>query len=265
MNAAMPLPLDVKLMNLTTSLLVGGLALAAVLAGLWWAARNPAFAIARITVGGDTAHNSAATLRASVMPRLSGNFFTLDLSGAQSAFQSAPWVRKAVVRREFPDQLQVTLQEHVPVAHWGEGDAHLVNSYGEVFDPAGREPEGVDLPRLTGPEGQSTLVLDMYRQLAPLVAPLDAKVAALALQSRGNWRVDLDRGAQIELGTGDATELAARLRQFVATAKDVAARHQRTVDSIEAADLRHVGGYALRLRGVSTVRVESGGQPPARR
>jgi len=45
----------------------------------------------------------------------------------------------------------------------------------------------------------------------------------------------------------------------------VAARHQRPVAAIEAADLRHVGGYALRLRGVSTVRAEAAGQPAARR
>ena len=36
------------------------------------------------------------------------------------------------------------------------------------------------------------------------------------------------------------------------------------VEAIEAADLRHVGGYALRLRGVSTVRVEQPAPTPAR-
>ena len=50
----------------------------------------------------------------------------------------------------------------------------------------------------------------------------------------------------------------------MATVEEVAARHQRTVDSVEAADLRHVGGYALRLRGVSTVRVAPPGQPAKR-
>ena len=69
------------------------------------------------------------------------------------------------------------------------------------------------------------------------------------------YRIDLSpygmrASTVIELGYGPAPELAARLKQFVATVEEVAARHQRTVDSVEAADLRHVGGYALRLRGV---------------
>ena len=257
MTNALPVPVDVKLMNLTASLLVTGLLLGCVAAGLWWVLRNPAFAIRQIVVAGDTVHNSAASLRAAVVPRLAGNFFTLDLAAAQGAFQSAPWVRKAVVQREFPGRLNDTLQEHVAAAHWGDDDTHLVNSHGEVFEAAGgNDLDERRLPVLSGPEGQSAQVLAMYRLLDPLVAPLGTEIAELALLARGNWQAELANGAAIELGHGESAELAARLTQFVATVKEVAARHQRGVDAVEAADLRHAGGYALRLRGVSTVRPE---------
>lgn len=263
MTNSLPVPVDVRLMNVTTSLLVTGLVLACLAAGLWWVLRNPAFAIRQIMVSGDTTHNSATSLRAAVAPRLAGNFFTLDLSAAQSAFQSAPWVRQAVVQREFPGRLNVTLQEHVAVAHWGEDETHLVNSFGEVFEAAGgNDLDERDLPVLAGPQGQSMQVLAMYRALNPLVAPLDTQLAQLVLRARGNWQAELDNGAVIELGHGEPRALAARLTQFVGTVKEVAARHQRGVDAVEAADLRHAGGYALRLRGVSTVRPDA---PPATR
>ena len=266
MSHSLPLPVDVRLMNLTTSLLVGALLLGCVAAGLWWALRNPAFAIAQITVDGDTAHNSPASLRASVAPKLAGNFFTMDLAAAQAAFRSAPWVRRATVRREFPDRLDVTLQEHVPVARWGAGDDRMVNTHGEVFEaPGGEADEG--MPTLTGPDVQAAELLAMYQRLNPLLAPLGTRIDELALQPRGDWRADLAQGAVIELGHGSAEELAARLTQFVATVKEVAARHQRAVDAIETADLRHPGGYALRLRGVSTVRADAANppKPPIRR
>ncbi|MDO5691566.1 MAG: cell division protein FtsQ/DivIB [Pseudomonadota bacterium] len=266
MTNSLPVPVDVRLMNLTASLLVAGLVLACVAAGLWWVLRNPAFAIRQIVVAGDTTHNSAASLRATVAPRLAGNFFTLDLAAAQSAFQSAPWVRKAVVRREFPGRLSVTLQEHTAVARWGQGDTHLVNSHGEVFEaPGGNDPGDEALPALQGPDGQAAQVLDMHRQLNPLVAPLDTDITQLALQARGNWRAELGSGAVVELGHGSERELAARLRQFAATVKEVAARHQRGVEAVEAADLRHPGGYALRLRGVTTVRPDPQAAPAQRR
>ncbi len=258
MTNSMPVPMDVRLMNVTTSLLVTGLVLACVAAGLWWMLRHPAFAIRQITVTGDTTHNSAASLRASVAPRLSGNFFTLDLDSAQAAFQSAPWVRKAVVQREFPGRLNVVLQEHVAVARWGQDDTQLVNNFGEVFEAGGGDDLGEQaLPVLIGPEDQAEQLLAMHQRLIPLLVALDAELAQLALQSRGNWQARLDSGAVIELGHGEPAALAARLAQFVGTVKEVAARHQRPVEAVESADLRHPGGYALRLRGVSTVRPDA--------
>lgn len=257
-------PVDVRLMNLTTSLLVTTLVLGCIAAGLWWALRHPAFAFGHITVDGDTAHNSAASLRASVLPRLQGNFFTMDLAAAQAAFQSAPWVRRATVQREFPNRLHVTLQEHVPVAFWGQGDSHMINRQGEVFEAGGDGVGEEPMPTLIGPEGQAAEVLAMHRELEPVLAPLGTPLAELALQSRGNWRAELGQGAVIELGYGTAPELAARLRQFVGTVQEVAARHQRPVEAVEAADLRHVGGYALRLRGVSTVRAAPSARPGQR-
>ncbi len=265
MTAILSVPVDVKLMNLTTSLLVTALALGGLALGVWWFVRQPAFAIRQITVDGDTTHNSAAVLRASALPRLAGTFFTLDLSAAQAAFQSAPWVRRAAVRREFPNRLHVTLEEHVPVARWGDDDARLVNSFGEVFDAGSGDAEDDDLPTLIGPDGRAPELLAMYRQLEPLAARLGTGLDEVALQARGNWRVELASGAAVELGQGAPDELAARFGQFVATVKEVAARHQRPVDAIESADLRHVGGYALRLRGVSTVRAEAPNRPAAQR
>ncbi|MCL1960946.1 MAG: cell division protein FtsQ/DivIB, partial [Desulfovibrionaceae bacterium] len=220
MTRALPMPVDIRLMNLTASLLIAALALGGVAAGLWWFVRHPAFAIRQITVDGDTAHNSAASLRASVAPRLTGTFFTMDLAAAQTAFQSAPWVRRAVVRREFPSRLHVTLQEYAPVARWGEDDARMIDGSGQVFEASG----GADgqWPMLTGPDGHAHEVLDMYRLLAPLLAPLGARLSGLDLLARGNWRATLDTGATVELGQGAPAELAARLRQFAATAKEVA-------------------------------------------
>ena len=113
---------------------------------------------------------------------------------------------------------------------------------------------------LIGPDGQAAQVLAMHRLLDPLVRPLDRRIAQLQLQSRGHWRAEMDQGGVIELGQGAPEELAARLTQFVGTVREVAARHQRAVDALESADLRHAGGYALRLRGVSTMRADGAAQ-----
>ena len=135
MNSALQQPFDVKLMNVTATVIFAAAGVVLLAALLWWLVRNPAFSIGGITVHGEVTHTNAVTLRANVAPRLAGNFFTVSLDGAREAFESVPWVRKAVVRREFPNRLRVRLEEHQAVALWGsDGDARLLNNFGEVFE-----------------------------------------------------------------------------------------------------------------------------------
>ncbi len=256
--AAQPLPVDVRLMNVAASLLYAAVAVALAAAAFGWAARHPLFALSRIVVEGDVTHNSAATLRANVAPRLSGNFFTVDLAQARKAFEDIPWVRRAVVRREFPNVLRVSLQEHQPVAYWGaEGGSTLVNSFGEVFEANVGAVEGDFLPRLAGPEAQAAQVVATWRAIAPMLQNLDLQIESLTLTGRGSWQVVLDTGGRLELGRGRTEDVVQRTQQFVQTLTQAAARYGRRPEALVSADLRHSDGYAIRLRGVSTVSADA--------
>jgi cell division protein FtsQ len=253
MNATMPAPFDVKLMNIAANAMFAlGIALL-VAAGAWWAVRNPVFAIAGITVQGEVTHNSAPMLRANVAPQLAGNFFTINLAAARRAFETVPWVRQAIVKREFPNRLRVVLQEHHAVALWGsESDPKLLGDKGEVFEANVGDVEQDDLPHLAGPDDQADQVLAMYRTIKPLFEPLDLAVGSLTLTPRGNWQVELDNGAVLELGHGTPAEVTARTQRFVQTVTQVASRYGRTPEALVSADLRYGEGYALKLRGVAT-------------
>ena len=134
MNKSAPIPWDIRIMNITSGLLLTVLLCLSLGVSGWWILRHQMFAIKEISVYGDVSHHNEVTLRANVMPQLSGNFFTLSLRQAQLAFEGMPWVRKAVVRREFPNRLRVRLEEHQPVALWGANtDTHMVNQVGQVF------------------------------------------------------------------------------------------------------------------------------------
>ncbi|MES1163386.1 MAG: cell division protein FtsQ/DivIB, partial [Rhizobacter sp.] len=100
---------------------------------------------------------------------------------------------------------------------------------------------------------QAGQVLGMYRVLAPLFQPYDLAIDELTLTGRGSWRAQLDTGAVLELGRGQGDEVVARTERFLRTVKPVASQYGRTVAAVEGADLRHNEGYALRLRGVTTV------------
>lgn len=248
---AMPLPLDVRLMDRLAHVLA--LLFGVLLLGLVgkWLVSQPAFTLEAIRIDNELQHNNPVTLRANVAHTLTGNFFTLDLVQTRKAFEAVPWVRLAEVRREFPDRLRVKLVEHEAVAFWGtEVGSRLINTEGEVFEVNEGDVEAEDLPRLHGPKAQASEVLKAYRLLAPLFDSLDAPLVQLELTGRGSWRARLESGAMLELGVGHIDVIEQRTRRFLATVSQSSSRFGR---NIESADLRYPNGYALRLRGVTTV------------
>ena len=240
-------------MNSAATTVYAGVALGAMLAlGLWlW--RAPLLPIRSIQLEGDMLRNSVPTLRANAAPRLAGNFFSVDLQASRLAFEAVPWVRRAVVRRVWPDRLVVQLEEHRAAALWQGSDEdaepeRLVNQQGEVFDANVGDVQDDGLPTLSGPDGSAAQMLALVQRLQPLLARLDMNTSHLRLSSRGSWRVELDSGATIELGRGSEAELMARAERFVGTYGEATGRWRAP---LQHADLRHSDGYAIRLRGVT--------------
>jgi cell division protein FtsQ len=248
---AVALPGDIALMNVTAAVfaVIGAVLVVATL--LLAVVRQPVFALRAIRIEGDVSRNSLSTIRANAAPRLAGNFFTLDLAAGRRAFESVPWVRRAVINRVWPNRLLVHLEEHKAVALWnGEGGGErLVNSFGEVFEANVGDVEDDGLPSLQGPDGTSAHVLALHGRLVPVFAAMDARVDTLELSARGSWRAELDSGAEIQLGRGSDDEVVERAQRFVGTLPQVTARYRRP---LESADLRHRDGYAVRLKGITT-------------
>ena len=109
-------PMDARLMNGVAALVVAVALLAIAWQAVKWATRSPVFTVSAIQLDAALDKASLAGVRATALPRLSGNFFSIDLDAARAAFEQVPWVRRAVVRRVWPNRLAVTLEEHEAAA-----------------------------------------------------------------------------------------------------------------------------------------------------
>lgn len=250
------MPQDIRWMNAATAALAVVAVLLVLAAGFSVISRQPYFVIHKLSIDGEMQRNNMATVRANVVPRVEGSFFMVDLARAKAVFESVPWVRQALVRRVWPNELRVTLEEHKPAAYWRheDRDDQLVNQQGEVFDANLGDVEDDPLPTLQAPAnasaGQARLMLTMLRKLQPVLVPLDSSIDTLKLTDRGSWTVKLDNDAVIELGRGETEELVARAERFVRTLPQL---RQQYSEPLAYADLRYPHGYAVRLKGLSTV------------
>lgn len=217
-----------------------GLVLAGILGWVWSTLTDPrVLPIKNIQVQGAFAHVDAATVRAAVVPFITGNFLTVDVRRVQRAVQALPWVRYAVVRRTWPDAVHIAVAEQVAVAKWGE-DA-LVNDAGEIFSPP-RSSFPADMATLQGPEGSGEVVVTALHDMNGMLAPLGLHIERLVLDERRAWSLVLDNGIQVILGRGDGY---GRLLKFVRFYRR--AFHDRAT-KVAKVDLRYSNGFAVRWK-----------------
>lgn len=244
---------DVRMLNAITSTLLGVLVLALTASGLWWVAQRPMFSlkVIRIEGVGETPlrHVNTSTVRTTALPRIKGNFFTADLDAVRLAFEAVPWVRKASVRREWPDQLIVTIEEHRPLGTWGE-DGRLLSMKGDVFtvNLAEAEEDG-ELLEFAGPEGSEKDMAVRYRELRDWFQPIGLVPESVQLSGRYAWTVKLNNGMTVELGREQSnTTLKERVELLIGIYPQLVARLQ---DRIESVDMRYPNGFALKAQGLA--------------
>ena len=122
-----------QLMNAVSDLLLVAAAAALLVAAVLWSARLPWFPLRDVVVSNELREVRRAEVERSLAGRLRGNFFSINLDNVRKSLEEIPWVRRAEVRRQWPSSLLVNVEEHVPVAFWGQATGQLVNSYGEIF------------------------------------------------------------------------------------------------------------------------------------
>lgn len=244
---------DVKMLNATASTLFGVFALALLASGLWWLTQRPMFTLKVIRVEGASEqslrHVNALTVRGTALPRIRGNFFTANLDAVRAAFESVPWVAKATVRREWPNQLIVTIEEHQALGTWGE-NGRLLSIKGDVFtvNLAEAEEDG-DLPEFAGPDGSEKEVIARFVDFRDWFAPTNLAPEAVQLSKRYAWTVRLNNGMTVELGREQSkATLKERVDRLVQIYPQLVTRLQ---DRIESVDMRYPNGFALKANGLT--------------
>ena len=243
---------DVKLLNAIANTLFGLVVLALISAGVWWVTQQPYFTLKVIRVEGaqqaQLRHINPLIIRSAALSRVRGNFFTANLDTVRQVFESVPWVRKATIRRAWPNQLIVTLEEYMPLGTWGE-DGRLLSVQGDVFTANMAEAEeDAKLLEFGGPDGSATEVVDRLRDLNQWFAPLGLTASALKLSHRYAWTVTLNNGIKVELGREeDGSTMQERVERLIGVYPQLLARLQGRIENI---DMRYPNGLALQAKGL---------------
>lgn len=157
--------------------------------------------------------------------------------------EQMPWIAHAEVRRVWPDQVTIRLEEQLPVARWG--DEALLSNQGQAFTP--RELANYEhLPQLFGPQRAQQQVMQQYQALSQMLRPLGFSVR-LELRERGSWFLTTGASGSARASSccWDATTWWKRCASFIAI-YDKTLKEQIT--NIASVDLRYANGLAVGWR-----------------
>ena len=254
MNKSLQIPNDIKILNGISIILLIVFSSLILIGLIFKFAIIDTLPLKVVNVRGDILHQNPSILRENIISKFNGNFYTINLIDAKNVIESLPWVSRALVKRVFPQQIEIQLMEHKAIAIWGiREDAKMVNESGVIFESEIYDDISENMPQFIGPYGTSELILNMYRQLILIFEPMNFKIVKLELSQRGGWFATFEGGASIEFGRGTIDTISDRAKKFARTLELVSSRFGKNPNALSHADLRHTDGYALRINGVGTV------------
>jgi len=167
---------------------------------------------------------------------LGRSFWSVELDVIQAELMQLDWVDQALVKRRWPNQLYVAIEEQAPFARWG--DLGLVTQAGDVFYPKSRE--GFEhLVRVEGDLSESENILASLEVFQQKLSLLEFSIDALTYEVDGIWRIELLNGSQVVLDSKESIQVISR---FVLAYPQLAESLRK---SPQVYDLRYSNGFIV--------------------
>ena len=222
--------------------------------------RTDNFPVRNVRFEGEFKHVTQQELQAVVMSVVHGNFFLLNLDAVKARVESLPWVYKASVRRQWPQDVYVRFTEQQLAAYWSDGA--FLNQAGDVVRVKADDLPA-EFPRLEGPEGTGAQVLEHYKSLGRILAAAGLKLEQVILTPRRTWRLVVTNGD----GQGGTSVAGGRIpgatmtivldreqpeRKLERFARVYVQSFALLASDIRQVDLRYANGFSVEQAGGQT-------------
>jgi cell division protein FtsQ len=179
------------------------------LIALWQA---PLFTVDTVSVTGNSRLSKDEVLKLAAVPA-GATLLRLPSKQILAGVQSSPWVAKVVLAREFPNTLNITVTERVPVAmvEAGAAGSWIVSGDGYWLAKHGAEPTGSllpvrDVPNLAPKVGAKVSSAELNNALAVVQGisqQLRAEAKFVSAASIEKTMIVLKNGVQVFVGPAD--------------------------------------------------------------
>ncbi|TLU66727.1 FtsQ-type POTRA domain-containing protein [Thalassotalea litorea] len=199
--------------------------------------------VSSLVINGNTPYTQQDEIVAAITRAKLDNFFQLDVNQVQMQIEALPWVYSATVRKQWPNELRVYVEDQKPVAQWNSD--FFINEHGTIFQAAQARVQH-PLPKLFGPEGSEKTALENYQNLNELLAFIQSDIRELVLTERFAWQLTLSDGVYLNLGREDRVK---RLQRYMDAYPQIKAQ-QTKQQQVDYVDLRYDTGLAVGFKPI---------------
>ena len=207
--------------------------------------------IEKMTVQGSFLHINDSVIKDHASRYINVGFLSVNLTDVKQHIEALPWVFNAQVSRVWPGEINIFIEEQVPVSYWN--DDGLINAEGQFFQPAGLD-QGLALPSLkfegAAVEQDRLSMFSLLEYMQNELSIYQLEILSLQQNLRGAWEIKLKNDVGITLGQLDINSID---RAFLDDKLERVGRlflgkNDIDLSKIERLDTRYPNGIAVQWK-----------------
>ena len=166
----------------------------------------------------------------------SKSFFDIDLNYLKNKLEKIEWVRKINVRRSYPNEIIIDIEEHTPILIWN--NKMYINTYGEKFNVSKIDK---NIPILISEESRINEVFTYFKLFNEKLSSrkLDFKITKIMENEIRSLTISLSSGINIQLGSKDVN---IKIPLFFEIYNSL---NTRDLNKIRYIDMRYSNGFSV--------------------
>ena len=166
----------------------------------------------------------------------SKSFFDINLNYLKNKLEKIEWVRKINVRRSYPNEIIIDIEEHTPILIWN--NKMYINKYGEKFIVSKIDK---NIPILISDESRINEVFTYFELFNDKLSSrkLDFKITKIIENEIRSLTISLSSGINIQLGSKDVN---IKIPLFFEIYKSL---NTRDLNKIRYIDMRYSNGFSV--------------------
>ena len=171
----------------------------------------------------------------------SKSFFNFKINILKKEIEKVPWVKSADIRRVYPGEIKIYIEEHVPIAIWN--NKSYMNDTGDIFFIRDIEKK---LPVINSNKNRNKIMFVYFSLLLKYISDynFDIKIKKIEENDIRSLSAYLSSGIIVKFGSKDIKD---KIHTFIKLYKTL---NSSDLEKIGYIDMRYSNGFSIGWKGV---------------